>query len=177
MTQAAEVALVDRIQRLEDLEAIRNRWYDYIFALDSADWPALADVFAEDATLEMVGLDAVQPGSDRSYHGRQSIIEEFYKPVIEANCAPERGVYYTGHHGTNMKIDLAGDSATTLAYFFEILGNSSVLIGTYQHRFVRQPDGWRIAFLRIAIRYGATVQVSDLNGLSLQEVRRMVIPS
>jgi ketosteroid isomerase-like protein len=177
MTQTTETALVDRIQRLEDLEAIRNRWYDYLFALDSADWPALADVFTEDATLEMVGLDAVQPGSDRSYHGRQSIIDEFYKPVIEANCAPERGQYYTGHHGTNMKIDLDGDSATTLAYFFEILGNSSVLIGTYQHRFVRQADAWRFAFLRIAIRYGATVQVSDLNGLSLQEVRGMLIPS
>jgi hypothetical protein len=76
-----------------------------------------------------------------------------------------------------MKIDLAGNAATTLAYFFEILGNSSVLIGTYQHRFVREPDAWRMAYLRIAIRYGATVQVSDLNGLSLAEVRRMVIPS
>jgi len=169
--------LATRVQRLEDLEAIRNRWYDYIFALDSSDWPALADVFTEDATLEMVGLDAVQPGSDRSYKGRTEIIDEFYKPVIEANCAPDQGKYYTGHHGTNMKIDLAGNAATTLAYFFEILGNSSVLIGTYQHRFVREPDAWRMAFLRIAIRYGATVQVSDLNGLSLAEVRRMVIPS
>jgi len=122
-------------------------------------------------------LDAVQPGSDRSYYGRDSIINDFYKPVIDANCAPERGMYYTGHHGTNMKIDLDGDTATTLAYFFEILGNSSVLIGTYQHRFVRQSDAWRFAFLRIAIRYGATVQVSDLNGLSLQEVRRMAVPA
>lgn len=169
--------LARRVQRLEDLEAIRNRWYDYIFALDSADWPALADVFTEDATLEMVGLDAVQPGSDRSYHGRTSILEEFYKPVIEANCVPEQGKYYTGHHGTNMKIDLEGDRASTLAYFFEILGNSSVLIGTYQHRLVRESDAWRFAFLRIAIRYGATVEVSDLNGLGLAEIRRMTIPA
>jgi hypothetical protein len=169
--------LAARVQRLEDLEAIRSRWYDYIFALDSSDWPALADVFTEDANLEMVGLDAVQPGSDRSYKGRIEIINEFYKPVIEATCAPEQGKYYTGHHGTNMKIDLAGDTATTLAYFFEILGNSSVLVGTYQHRLVREADAWRFSFLRIAIRYGATVQVSDLNGLSLAEVRRMAIPS
>lgn len=77
MTQTTEVALVDRIRRLEDLEAIRDRWYNYIFALDSADWSALADVFTEDATLEMVGLNTVQPGSDRSYHGRRSIIDEF----------------------------------------------------------------------------------------------------
>lgn len=175
--QADGKALADRVQCLEDREAIRDRWYDYVFALDSGDWPALADVFTEDATLEMVGLDAVQPGSDRSYHGRKQIIEQFYKPVIEANCVPEKGLYYTGHHGTNMKIDLDGDRASTLAYFFEILGNSSVLIGTYQHQVVREPDTWRFSFLRIAIRYGATVEVSDLNGLGLAEVRRMAVPA
>ncbi|HZZ48932.1 MAG TPA: nuclear transport factor 2 family protein [Pseudonocardia sp.] len=174
--QTNNADLADRIGRLEDLEAIRNRWYDYLFALDSSNWSALADVFTEDGTVEMVGLDAVAPGSDRSYTGRTSIIEDFYRPVIDANCVPERGIFYTGHHGTNMKIDLAGDSATTLAYFFEIVGNSSMVIGTYQHRFVRELDAWRMAFLRIAVRYSATVSVSDLSGLSLQDVLRMAAP-
>jgi hypothetical protein len=175
-TQTNNPDLADRIRRLEDLEAIRNRWHDYLFALDSSNWSALADVFAEDGTVEMVGLDAVAPGSDRSYTGRRAIIEEFYRPVVEANCAPDRGLFYTGHHGTNMKIDLAGDTATTLAYFFEIVGNSAMVIGTYQHRFVRESDTWRMAFLRIAVRYSATVQVSDLSGLSLPDVLGMSAP-
>lgn len=176
MVSITTTTLEERVRRLEDIEAIRNRWYDYMFALDSSDWPALADTFTPDATLEMVGLDAVAPGSDRDYHGRQAIIDEFYKPVIEANCAPERNLFYTGHHGTNLKVDLDGDRAATLGYFFEILGNSSVLVGTYQHRFVREPEAWRMAFLRIAIRYGGTVQVSDLHGLSLAQVRELPVP-
>jgi SnoaL-like domain len=166
-------SLEERVQRLEDLEAIHRTWRDYLFSLDSSDWESLADVFTEDGVVEMVGLEEVQPGSDRSYEGRESIINEFYRPVIEATADPENGLYYTGHHGTNMQIDLAGDEATTLAYFFEILGNTSMLIGTYQHRFRRDPDRWRIAYLRIAIRYRADIQATDFGGLSLADVKAM----
>jgi hypothetical protein len=163
----------ERVARLEDYEAIRRTWCDYLFGLDSADWAGLADVFTEDGVVEMVGLDSYQPGQDRSYHGRESIINEFYVPVIDATAAPEKGQFYTGHHGTNMKIELDGDEATTLAYFFEILGNTQMLIGTYQHRMRREEDRWRIAYLRIAIRYRANIQATDFGGLSLAEVRAM----
>jgi hypothetical protein len=165
--------LVERVQRLEDLEAIQSAWRDYLFALDSADYEALADVFTEDGVVEMVGLDSYQPGQDRSYHGREEIINDFYVPVIDVVARPDLGQYYTGHHGTNMEIDLQGDEATTLAYFFEILGNTQMLIGTYQHRFRREADRWRIAYLRIAIRYRAVIQASDFGGLSLADVRAM----
>jgi SnoaL-like domain len=162
-----------RLGRLEDYEAIRRTWCDYLFGLDSSDWEGLADVFTEDGIVEMVGLDSYQPGQDRTYHGRPSIIDEFYKPVIDATAAPDKGQFYTGHHGTNMKIELEGDEATTLAYFFEILGNTQMLIGTYQHRMRREADRWRIAYLRIAIRYRATIEASDFGGLSLADVRAM----
>jgi ketosteroid isomerase-like protein len=165
--------LVERVQRLEDLEAIQSAWRDYLFALDSADYEALADVFTEDGVVEMVGLDSYQPGQDRSYHGREEIINDFYVPVIDVVARLDLGQYYTGHHGTNMEIDLQGDEATTLAYFFEILGNTQMLIGTYQHRFRREADRWRIAYLRIAIRYRAVIQASDFGGLSLADVRAM----
>lgn len=165
--------LEQRVRRLEDLEAVQSTWRDYLFALDSSDWDSLANVFTEDGVVEMVGLESYQPGQDRSYYGRESIIEEFYKPVIDETAAPDKGMFYTGHHGTNMEIELRGDEATTLAYFFEILGNTQVLIGTYQHRFRRDPDRWRIAYLRIAIRYRATLEASDFGGLSLAEVRAM----
>lgn len=165
--------LEQRVRRLEDLEAVQSAWRDYLFALDSSDWDSLSNVFTEDGVVEMTGLDSYQPGQDRSYHGRQSIIDEFYKPVIDETAAPDKGMYYTGHHGTNMEIDLQGDEATTLAYFFEILGNTQMLVGTYQHRFRRESDRWRIAYLRIAIRYRATIEASDFGGLALAEVRAM----
>lgn len=165
--------LEQRVRRLEDLEAIQSAWRDYLFALDSADYDSLADVFTEDGAVEMNGLDAYQPGQDKTYRGRPSIIDEFYKPVIDTVARPDLGQYYTGHHGTNMEIDLEGDEATTLAYFFEILGNTQMLIGTYQHRFRRESDRWRIAYLRISIRYRATIEASDFGGLSLAEVRAL----
>ena len=46
-----------------------------------------------------------------------------------------------------------------------------MLVGTYQHRIVRDAGTWRFAFLRIAIRYSAKVEVSELSGISLQSIR------
>lgn len=175
MTQVDVEKLEARVSRLEDLEAVQSAWRDYLFGLDSADYEGLANVFSEDAVLDMVGLDDYQPGQDRTYNGREEIIDDFYKPVIDTVARPDLGMYYTGHHGTNMAIELDGDEATTLAYFFEILGNTQMLIGTYQHRFRREPDRWRIAYMRIAIRYRAKIEASDFGGLSLAEVRGMPV--
>jgi hypothetical protein len=58
-----------------------------------------------------------------------------------------------------MQISLKGDEATTLAYFFEIVADDLVLIGAYQHRMVRNEDRWRIAFLRISVRYRARLEL------------------
>ena len=69
-----------------------------------------------------------------------------------------------------MQIDLRGDEATTLAYFFEIVANDTVLIGTYQHRFRREVDRWRFAFLRISIRYRARLEATDFGGQSLNKI-------
>jgi hypothetical protein len=69
-----------------------------------------------------------------------------------------------------MQIDLDGDAAKTLAYFFEIVANNTVLIGTYQHRMRREVDRWRFAFLRISVRYHAELSVSKVGGESLQAI-------
>ncbi|HJN93439.1 MAG TPA: nuclear transport factor 2 family protein, partial [Dehalococcoidia bacterium] len=65
--------LIARVQRLEDLEAIRSTWRDYCTRLDSAEWDGLGDVFTPDATLEIDGLSAALDGS---YRGRASIIDD-----------------------------------------------------------------------------------------------------
>jgi hypothetical protein len=125
-TTLAEV--VTRLERLEDLEAIRATWLDYCTRLDSGDWAGLGDVFTEDASLEMDGLKAFAPGLDGGYRGRTSIIDDFYRRTGTGG-AEGRQVFATGHLSTNMQIDLQGDEATTLAYFFEIVGNDRVLVG------------------------------------------------
>jgi hypothetical protein len=132
-----------RLQRLEDREHPVT-WLDYCNRLDLGDFAGLGDVFAEDAGLEMSGLAA---SLDGTYHGRQSIIEDFYSRTRLPSSTSGTPRFMTGHLSTNLQIDLDGDEATTLAYFFEIVDDNLVLIGTYQHRLRREPDRWRFAFL------------------------------
>ncbi len=162
--------LLERVPRLEDLEAIRHTWRDYCRRLDSGDWPALGDVFTQDAILEMDGLNHLAPGRDGEYRGRQAIIEDFYRRTGSGRRTPVEPLFATGHISTNMQIDLQGDEATTLAYFFEIIANDRVLIGTYQHRFRRETDRWRFAFLRISVRYRAQLEATEVGGQSLTEI-------
>lgn len=163
--------LAARVQHLEDLEAIRHTWRDYCTRLDSGDWPALADVFTEDAALEMDGLAHLAPGLDGRYEGRSAIIDDFYRRTGTGELkSASQPLFATGHISTNMQIDLQGDQATTLAYFFEIVANNRVLIGTYQHRLRREPERWRFAFLRIAVRYRARLETSDVGGQTLNGI-------
>ncbi len=162
----ADLAALDaRLRRLEDLEGIRSSWLDYCNRLDVGDLAGLGDVFAEDADLEMSGLAA---SLDGAYHGRRSIIGDFYSRThLPSSAAPR---FMTGHLSTNMQIELAGDAATTLAYFFEIVDDNLVLIGAYQHRLRRDPDRWRFVFLRISVRYRARIEAHGVGGQSLAEI-------
>jgi hypothetical protein len=162
--------LAARVQRLEDLEAIRTTWRDYCIRLDSGDWQGLGDVFTADAVLEMDGLDPIAPGLDGTYRGRAAIIDDFYRRTGTGALAGPNPRFATGHLSTNMQVDLRGDEATTLAYFFEIVANDRVLVGTYQHRFRREPDRWRFAFLRISVRYRARLEASEFGGQPLNAV-------
>lgn len=163
-------ALAARLQVLEDQEAIRHTWRDYCKCLDAHDWQGLADVYTPDGELEMVGLNGLVPGIDGRYRGRDDIIQRFYAPAMDSAADLRKGLFATGHLSTNMQIDLRGDEATTLAYFFEIVANNMVLIGTYQHRMRRDPDRWRFRFLRISVRYHAQLSVTDVGGQSLIDI-------
>jgi hypothetical protein len=160
-------ALAARLQRLEDLEAIRATWLDYCTQLDAFDLGRLGDVFTTDAVLEIDGLARAVDGT---YRGRMAIIDGFYaRTAVPTGDAAGHGAM-TGHLSTNMQIDLDGDEATTLAYFFEIVDDDLVLIGTYQHRFRREPDRWRFAFLRITVRYRARLETARVRGQPLAPI-------
>ena len=162
--------LSERLQHLEDLESIRHTWRDYCMQLDSGDSEGLGDVFTEDGVLETVGLEVIRPGADGVYRGRTSIINDFYFYGAKDSRRPRTRLFNTGHLSTNMQIDLRGDEATTLAYWFEIIANNLVLIGTYQHRLRRETARWRFAFLRISVRYQARLEATDVSGQSLREI-------
>jgi hypothetical protein len=159
--------LAARVQRLEDLEAVRATWLDYCNRLDSFDFGALADVFTDDGMVEISGLAR---SLDGAYRGRRAIVDDFYARTAtpDPQATPLR--LMTGHISTNMQIELEGDEATTLAYFFEIVDDNLVLIGTYQHRMRRDPDRWRFVHLRITVRYRARIEASQLAGRTLEDI-------
>ncbi len=67
-----------------------------------------------------------------------------------------------------MQIVLLGDEATTLAYFFEIVADGLVLIGSYQHRLRRSAERWRFSFPRIVVRSRARLAATAIHGQSLR---------
>ena len=165
-----------RIQRLEDLDAIRRIWHDYMISLDSRAWADLADVFTHDAVVEMIGLDFLRSGADGTYSGGgEAIVRDFYNAVT-GQRAPTQ-ILATGHNGSNLSIDLDGDRATTSAYFWEIVAGSVLLVGTYQHRFRRDPDHWRIAHLRIKVTYAARLEASEVWAKPLAIERLVPLPA
>lgn len=168
MADQVPAGLEARLARLEDLEAIRATWLDYCHQIDLGDLDRLGDVFTEDAELELIGLAAPLDGT---YRGRRAIIDDFYaRAAGPPGGPPGSAKAMTGHLLTNMQIELDGDEATTLGYFFEIVDDDLVLIGTYQHRLRREPDRWRFTFKRITVRYRARLEARDVAGRPLTDV-------
>lgn len=166
MTQQ-EMTLEQRLQRLEDIEAVRDTWHEYMLSLDAGAWDALLDVFTEDANFEVVGFDPelfnLQP-SDLRHHGRDAIVNGFYRklPGAAERAARKPGARRVGHHGTDLRVSLNGDEAGTIAYFLELDGSGLVFAGTYEHRMRREPDRWRIASMRATIIYTQQLTVANL---------------
>jgi len=96
---AALAALTARVQRLEGLEAVRATWLDYCHRLDAHDYDRLADVFTEDATVEMDGLG---PGLDGTYRGRETIVDGFYRRTAVPRPGAPGLRHMTGHLSTNI---------------------------------------------------------------------------
>jgi hypothetical protein len=148
MTESLEA----RVRRLEDHEAIRDTWCDYIVNLDSGNWPAFGEVFTQDATVEIIGISDERDGT---FEGRAAIVD-WYSSLLGVTPRPGSEWVNGAHHGNSMKITLDGDEATTFAYYFVPGVDQS--FGTYQHRMRRTADGWRIAHLRVVIRYHVNLQ-------------------
>ena len=167
-TDATLAGLEARLARLEDTEAVRATWLDYCTRIDLADFDGLGDVFADDAELQLDGLAAAVDGT---YRGRRSIIDDFYRRTAgPADGPPGSGKAMTGHLCTNMRVEVDGDEASTLGYFFEIVDDDLVLIGTYQHRLRREPDRWRFTFKRIVVRYRARLEARGVRSIPLTDI-------
>jgi len=132
-------SLAARIQRLEDIEAIRRLFQDYRSSLDSKDFGTYADLFAQDGEF-IAGPD----GTIRA-KGREAIF---------ALVDGMRGSLLTDQSGddvhvaVNDRIDLDGDSATaTSTWVYVLRGEGDVpdvaKVGRYADVLTREDGSWK----------------------------------
>jgi uncharacterized protein (TIGR02246 family) len=134
--------LAARLQRLEDIDAIRRLFQDYRRSLDGKDFRTYADLFASEGEF-IAGPD----GSIRA-KGREAIF---------ALVDGMRGSLVTDQSGddvhvaVNDRIDLDGDSATaTSTWVYIVRGGGDIpdvsKVGRYSDLLTREDGSWK--FLR-----------------------------
>lgn len=134
-------SLEARLQRLEDIEAIRTLKHTYATLCDEgyrAD--PLAALFTEDAIWD--------GGVLGRFEGREQIRAFF------AGCS--KTVSFAIHHLGNPVIEVTGDEATGHWFLLEPLvfakGSQAFwMAARYHDRYVRTAPGWRFAHVRIEL--------------------------
>jgi hypothetical protein len=130
-----------RLQRLEDRQAIANLKARYVDAADGGwtgerahDGDTIASLFVEDGVW-----DAGEMGRGVGHAG------------IRAYFAAVDGFPLVFHHTSSARILVEGDLARGRWHVMVPLiddGVSKLLIGIYDDRFVRTPEGWKFVELR-----------------------------
>jgi hypothetical protein len=125
----------DALQRLIDIEAIKQLKGRYFYSLDTKDWDGWKSVFTEDLHFEGDGL---------VYDGRDEFL---------AFVAPSLETITTVHHGHSPVIVLSEPDRATGTWAFQDIvahqGEGDPVgfrgYGYYHDEYVRTSDGWRIA--------------------------------
>jgi uncharacterized protein (TIGR02246 family) len=138
-----EVDVAAALQRLLDIEALRRLKARYFRCIDTKDWEGFAQVFTEDAVLEVPEVDAVM-------EGREAIVSTVSAALAGATSA---------HHGHMPEIDVVdADTATGTWAMFDYVewppaetGERRGLMGFghYLETYVRDGGVWRISRLHL----------------------------
>lgn len=133
-----------RIQRLEDIDAINQLRAHYCHLLDERDWDAFIDLFTPDGTFK--GL-AEANGHDE--------LRIFFGETV-----PRLGEGFW-HFCTNGTVDVHGDTATgriSMEYLSVKGGASYVSAGHYDDHLVRVGDQWRFKARHLTFYYFAPLE-------------------
>jgi hypothetical protein len=138
---------MDRLERLELLEEVRGVKARYCRFLDTKDWVSLGNLFTEDGVLD-VQEDTRRPVS----RGRAEIVDQI-KSAVEFAA--------TSHQVHTPEIDLKSPTEALVTWAMEdrvvwpgatcpIPGVQSITgFGQYHERYVKGPNGWQIASLKL----------------------------
>lgn len=133
-------SLEQRIQTLEDRQALQELVSSYLIALDdAADLEQLLNHFTEDAVFDMTALDYP------TFEGKAALRELFTGAFASMN--------HSAHYATNFKIDsLEQDRASArthaLGMGVPVEGESVLFYVQYYLKFKRLNNSWKIHSLR-----------------------------
>jgi hypothetical protein len=134
---------VSDIQRLLDIEAIKQLKARYFRFLDTKDWTGFGSVFTLDAHLMV-------PEGDVDVTGRGAVVESISTLLADV---------LTVHHGHMPEIEITGpDTASGVWAMFDYVefptsdGVRAGLhgYGHYHERYTREDGAWRISELRLS---------------------------
>ena len=134
---AAQSYTDDRAQ----IENLSNR---YMVAVDAGEIDTVMETWAEDGVLDWVG--GVETGKDEIHAAMSNFGGARVMGSLPAD-ATERP--RTRHQIINHVIDVDGDTATTIAYWFAMTNSTShgqveiLYMGHYEDELVRQDGEWR----------------------------------
>ena len=122
-------SLDERLQRLEDTQAIHELRAKYSYAADERRWDDLVDLFAEDATVSMSG----------SATGHPELLS-YFRDGIGGR------IEYMWHFLHNETVEIAGDSASgnaMLEMHCVVNGEPRVVAAKYVDTFTKVDGDWK----------------------------------
>lgn len=132
-------SLAARVQRIEDIDAIRRLFQDYRKSLDNKDFRAYADLFAQD------GEFIAGPDGSINAKGREAIyalVDGMRGSLLTERLGDDL------HVAVNDRIELDGDSATaTSTWVYIVRGEGDVpdvsKVGRYEDVLTREDGRWK----------------------------------
>ena len=158
-------ALLSRIQRLEDIDAIRQLKARYLHACDRKQIAAIRDCFAN-------GKVMIDYGAIGSFDSR----EDFLAVYQEKACRPNIIDMHHSHNGQIEWLSTEEATGTWDLFFHQIDTETGTLIqlgGYYEDRYGRENGEWKMLETKFVV---TSTQVSSVAGGELKALFSGVAP-
>lgn len=144
------------ISEWRDHEDVKQLKYRYLRTLDTKQWDEFEACFLPDATADYNGLE---------FDDRAALVD-----YMRTNLGEGLITLHQVHHP---EIAIDGDTATARWYLQDkvlVAAFGFMLEGAafYEDRYVRTPEGWRVAHTGYRRTYEATYDLADLPSLSVK---------
>ncbi|WP_373692385.1 nuclear transport factor 2 family protein [[Mycobacterium] kokjensenii] len=149
------------LQKIADIDAIKQVKYRYMRALDTKHWDDFAATLADDVTAAY----GQSMGKKQTFGDRESLVE-FMRNSLPGNIITE-------HRVNHPEITLTGpDTATGIWYLQDrvIVPDVNLMLigaGFYEDTYRRTADGWKLSHTGYQRTYDATINLADLPGFNV----------